>query len=261
MKIRKVVKTGVLIACLLFLLLILSGIVAIVLLLATTPKLSHGNSEITDPWQACYYVFTIIASIGTLSAVIVALYKEELMRWINSPDLFFSLIGNGLSANNDSQVGNAPDNYECSIRITNQGTYIASGCKAYVQTIKYNKNRKKERLRPINKVQNKKQLMWTSSNVDIPVDIPCEIMLFQILNPNKIGTPQAGNTTQNPRIVLNGYQLLKDQSEKGLWEIEYYITMRSGNVSKFLLTIDWDGTWSDKEDDMLDKVTIDLKKL
>ena len=37
--------------------------------------------------------------------------------------------------------------------------------------------------------------------------------------------------------------------------------MKSGNVSKFLLTIDWDGFWSDNEEDMLDKVKIDLKKL
>lgn len=258
---RKLVKRGILITCVLFLLMIIVGIVAIVALLLTTPKLSHGNTETTDPWQACYYVFTIIGSIGTLSAVIVALYKEELMRWINSPDLEFSLIDNGLVANNDSQVGIAPDNYECSIRIVNKGTSIAIGCKAFVHALKYNKNGNHNRLKPDNKVQNKKQLTWTSNNVDIPVDIPSDIMLFQILNPNQIGTPQAGNATQNPRIVLNGYQLSKDKSEKGLWEIEYYITMRSGNVSKFLLTIDWDGSWSDSEEDMLDKVKIDLKQL
>lgn len=258
---RKLVKRGILTACVLFLLLILAGIVAIVVLLFTTPKLAHGNTETTDPWQACYYVFTIIGSIGTLAAVVVALYKEELMRWLNSPDLEYALIEGGLVANNDSQVGAVPDNYECSVRISNKGTTIATGCKAYVHSLKFNKNRNHERLKPDNKVQNKKQLMWTSSNVDIPVDIPSDIMLFQILNPNKIGTPQSGNANQNPKIELNGYQLTKDKSEKGLWEIEYYITMKSGNVSKFLLTVDWDGSWSDNEEDMLDKVKIELKKL
>ena len=258
---RKIVKRGIFITCVLFLLMIIAGIVAIVFLLLTTPKLSHGNSEITDPWQASYYVFTIIGSIGTLAAVIVALYKEELMRWINSPDLEFSLIGNGLVANNESQVGVAPDSYECIIRIMNKGTSIATGCKAFVQTLKHNKNGNRDRLKSDNKVQNKKQLMWTSPNVDLPVDLPCDLLLFQILNPNQIGTPQVANATQKPRIVLNGYQLVKEKSEKGLWEIEYYITMRSGNVSKFLLTVDWDGSWSNNEEDMLDKVKIELKKL
>ena len=261
MKIREIVKRGVFISCLLYLLFILGGIVAIVVLLLTTPKISHGSAAITDPWQACYYVFTIIGSIGTLSAVIVALYKEELMRWINSPDLDFEKIGNGLVAINDSQVGVAPDNYECSIRIINKGTSIATGCKIFIHSLKYNKNRNYDRLKSDNKVQNKKQLTWTSGNVDIPVNIPSDILLFQIMNPNQIGTPQTGVAAQMPRIVLNGYQLAKDKSEKGLWEIEYYITMRSGNVSKFLLTIDWDGSWSDNEEDMLDKVKIDLKKL
>lgn len=258
---RKLVKRGIFFACILFLLLIIAGIVTIVVLLSTTPKLSHGNAESTDPWRAGYYVFAIIGSVATLAAVIVALYKEEFMRWINSPDLEFSLIGNGLVANNDSQVGVTPDNYECSIRITNKGTSIATGCKVFIHALKYNKNRNKERLKPDNKVKNKKQLFWTSANVDIPVDIPSDIMLFQILNPNKIGTPQVGNATQNPKIVLNGCQLAKDKSEKGMWEIEYYISMKSGNVCKFLLTIDWDGSWCDNEDDMLDKVKIELKKL
>lgn len=258
---RKFVKRGILITCVLFLLMIIVGIVAIVALLITTPKISHVNSETTDPWQASYYVFTIIGSIGTLAAVIVALYKEELMRWINSPDLEFSLIGNGLVANNDSQVGVAPDSYECSIRIINKGTSAATGCKAFVQTLKYNKNGNKDRLKTDNKVQNKKQLMWTSANVDLPVDLPSDLMLFQISNPNQIGTPQVANANQNPKLMLNGYQLGKDKSEKGLWEVEYYITMRSGNVSKFLLTVDWDGSWSNNEEDMLDKVKIELKKL
>lgn len=258
---RKLVKRGIFIVCILFLLLVLAGIVAIIVLMATTPKLSHGSAELTDPWQACYYVFTIIGSIGTMTAVVVALYKEELMRWINSPDLEFSLNGSGLVGNNDSQVGVAPDYYECSIRITNKGTMIATGCKVFVHSLKYNKNSNRDRLKADNKVQNKKQLTWSSGNVDIPVDIPSDIMLFQIMNPNQLGTPQSGNVNQNPKIVLNGYQLNKDKAEKGLWEIEYYITMKSGNVSKFLLNVDWDGTWSDNEEDMLDKVKIELKKL
>lgn len=258
---RKLVKRGIFTTCVLFLLLILAGITSVVVLLITTPKLTHGDVKTTDPWQACYYVFTIIGSIGTLSAVIVALYKEELMRWINSPDLEFSLIENGLVANNESQVGVAPDNYECCVRITNKGTAIATGCKVFVHALKYNKNSNRERLKPDNKVQNKKQLTWTSGNVDIPVDIPNDIMLFQILNPNQLGTPQAGSVNQNPKIILNGYQLQKDKSEKGLWEVEYYITMRSGNVSKFLLIVNWDGTWSDNREDMLDKVKLELKKL
>lgn len=258
---RKIVKRGIFIVCLLFFLLIIAGIFVVVVLLLTAPRISYGISVTTDPWLACYYTFTIIGSVGTLSAVIVALYKEELIRWINSPDLEFIKVGNGLVANNDSQVGVAPDNYECSIRVVNKGTSIAMGCKVFVHVLKYNKNGNHDRLKPDNKVKNKKQLTWTSSNVDIPVDIPSDIMLFQILNPNQLGTPQAGNATQNPKIVLNGYQLPKEKSEKGLWEIEYYITMRNGNVSKFLVIIDWDGSWSDSEEDMLDKVKIELKQL
>lgn len=258
---RKFVKRGIFVVCSLFLLLIIAGIVTIVALLITTPKLSYGSADATGPWQAGYYVFTIFGSIGTLSAVIVALYKEELMRWVNSPDLELSLIGNGLVANNDSQVGDAPDIYECSIRIINKGTSIATGCKAFVNVLRYNRNRNRDRLKPDNKVQNKKQLLWTSGNVDIPVDIPSDIMLFQITNPNKLGTPQTGSVIQNPKIEFNGYQLGKSKSEKGLWEIEYYITMKRGNVCKFLLIIDWDGSWSDNEEDMLDKVKIELKTL
>lgn len=261
MKTKNIAKNGVLIACFLFLLLILAGIVAIIALLYLTPRLSFGKVTTTDPWQVCYYIFTIIGSIGTLAAVIIALYKEELMRWINSPELNFSLVDSGLSANYESQVGTSPDSYDCSVRVTNHGTTIATGCKTFIKSLKYNRNGNRERLKILNIVQNKKQLTWTSGSVDLPVDIPSDILLFQIMNPNQIGTPQVGNVIQNPKIVLNGYQLGKDKAERGLWEIEYYVTMRSGNVSRFLAIIEWDGTWSDNVEDMLDKVKLELKQL
>lgn len=221
---------------------------------------TYKFNETTNPWEASYYIYTIIGTIGTLAAVIVALAKERIMNWIFSPSLEITPLEENVIANFSGQGGTVPDTYDYNIRITNKGTLAAIGCKANISEVRYKKSRSQGKLKSI--INCKKQpLRWLAKDVDLLVDIPAELMLFQITNPNQSGTPQNINQHVKPKIEISGCQLPTKKNEQGYWVIDYYINSKNGSVTRFQLTIDWEGNWSDNNEEMQDNITVELKKL
>ncbi len=210
-----------------------------------------------DFWQLSYYLFQIIGAIGTLLAVIVALAKEAIMKWLYSPDLKVSLVGNGITEviSNDNQRVPEADSFECYVTIENTGSLAALGCKAYISDIRYGKSRSNlKTIRPLKKWQ----MRWMSPEVDMPVGIPNKVKLFGIINPNSVGTPQSGTDNQKSQITFNGCELKSSQSEKGLWEIDYFITCKNGDVSKFAISIEWNGEFKSRVSDMMDVLIVQI---
>lgn len=223
----------------------------------SSTKLKDENEY--DPWQLANYLFGIIGAIGTLLAVIVALAKEAIMKWLYSPDLRVSLVDNGITeviANENQRVPEA-NSFECHVRIENNGSLAAIGCKAYVSEIRHGKS--KSNLKTVKDLRNK-QMRWISAEVDIPVGIPSKIKLFEIVNPNSVGTPQGGVDNQKCQITFNGCELKNSQSEKGFWEIDYFVSCKNGDVSKFVATIDWNGEFKSRATDMIDVLKVQIEE-
>ncbi|RGX12135.1 hypothetical protein [Bacteroides ovatus] len=210
-----------------------------------------------DPWLISYYLFQIIGAIGTMMAVVVALSKEAIMKWLYSPSLEISLVDNGVTENiPDTQKVPVATSFECLACIDNKGSLAALGCRVYVSDIKHGKN--KANVKSIKNLKSK-QLQWTSSGVDVPIGIPSKIRLFEVINPNSIGTP-GENSSEKPRILFNGLELKNNQSEKGYWIIEYYISCRNGKVSKFSLNVEWNGEFKSRTTDMEEVLNVEINR-
>lgn len=241
------------IICIVFFVVFILGIVFLLILLCSTSEYEYHQT--TDPWLTAYYCFSIFGSIGTLMAVIIALFKDPILKFIYSPEFKCELIDDGITEVKANSTDITPDAYECSIRITNNGSIAALGCKLFLNNIKFNKNSKKNNIKYIS-IGGSKQLTWASSNVDIPINIPNYIVLFTIQNPNKLGTPQDNQKTIRPRININGCSLDDSQSHQGYYVADYYLSCNNGNSSNFQLTINWDGTWQDSKDNIKDCLDI-----
>lgn len=210
-----------------------------------------------DPWDIAVKLFQIIGSIGTVLAVIVALTKEAIMKWLYSPSLTTSLIDNGVTENiSENQRVPEANSFECFANIDNKGSLAALGCKVYVSDVKYGKSKTNMKF-----VKNSggKQLRWTSSTVDIPINIPSKIKLFEIVNPNSVGTPEK-EAAANPKISFNGLELKNHCLEKGCWSIEYYISCKNGNASKFVLNVEWTGEFKSRATDMLEALKVQIEE-
>lgn len=214
-----------------------------------------------DPWQISYYVFQIIGALGTVAAVIVALFKEAIMKWLYSPSLKVSLIDDGISENIPNETQRVPEAtaFECFVQIENVGSLASLGCKINISDIKFGKT--KSNIKSI-KTTNTKQLRWSSPAVDIPIGIPSKITLFEIINPDSIGTPSSTPNSQKALISFNGCELKKHHAEKGVWIIEYFISSKNGEAKLFEATVEWNGEFKSRATDMAEilKVQIEEKR-
>ena len=96
-------------------------------------------------WQVAYYFFSIIGSVGTCLAVIVALAKESILKWLYNPDITVSLVDNGVSEiiPNENQKIPVASAFECQLLVENTGSIGAIGCKVFISELKHGKSKDK----------------------------------------------------------------------------------------------------------------------
>lgn len=226
--------------------------------------LSYDSSKTYGLWEILYYVAAIITACGTLGAVFVALFKERIVRLITSPSLSLEMKDeNCFCEDVDSEQQNPiSSQYQGVLNITNNGNAVATACEVYIQKIQYAKSREK-RFRDITDTESKRRLMWEAPKVDIPVTIPKQIWLFKIDKPNSYGTPSSSSNVQNvsSHLQLNGMKLKDSMSEKGIWEITYYISNNETGHNSFKLTIEWNGEWKTRKTEMVDVLKVNFENL
>lgn len=222
-------------------------------------KTTVSSATSYDPWQISYYIFQIIGVIATVAAVVVALFKEAIMKWLYAPSLKISLIDNGISENLPNENQRVPEAtaFECYAKIENVGSLASFGCKVNISDIKFGKT--KANVKSI-KSTNTKQLRWSSPAVDIPIGIPSKIKLFEIVNPDSIGTPSSAPSTQKALITFNGCELKKHHTEKGVWIIEYFISSKNGEAKLFEATIEWNGEFKSRATDMAEILKVQIEE-
>ena len=232
--------------------------VATVILYYCFSDIKLKKQESYDPWLLAYYLFAIIGSIGTILAVVVALGKEAIMKWLYRPRLKVTPVDNGLMEilNENARVPEALS-YQCHVSIENIGSLVAMGCRVFISDIKYSKTANNRDCKTIRNAKNK-QLYWISNEVDLPVGIANNIKLFDIVNPGSVGTPQS-DTPHPPIIKFNGCVLPTKQSQKGCWIIDYYVSSKNGEVMKFYAIIEWNGEFKSRATDMSEILKIQIE--
>lgn len=226
--------------------------------------LSYNADAKYGMWEILYYIAAIITAFGTVGAVFVALFKEKLVRLFTCPKLILSMKDDKcFSEDVDSEQQNPTSSqYLGILSVNNQGNIVATGCEVLIEKVQYARNREK-RLKDITDAESKRKLQWESSKVDVPVNIPKQVMLFKIDKPNAYGTPSASSNTQGVQshLQLNGMKLRDNMSEKGVWELTYYINnLETGHI-RFRLTIDWNGEWKARKTEMADVLKVKFETL
>lgn len=210
-------------------------------------------------WEILYYIAAIITAFGTVEAVFVALFKERIFRLFSHPSLALSMKDDRcFSEDVDSEQQNPTSSqYLGILSVENTGNIVATGCEVYIEKVQYAKSRDK-RLKDITDAESKRKLTWEAPRVDVPVSIPKQVLLFKIDKPNAYGTPFSSNSQQGVQchLQLNGMKLRDNMSEKGVWEITYYINNVETGHKRFKLTIDWNGEWKTRKTEMIDVLKV-----
>ena len=199
-----------------------------------------------------YYgnIINVFVALCTFFAILVALFKESILRLINHPNCKLELLEDGIVEIIDREQSTPQaDSYECKLQVHNAGNETANGCEIYVSEILYSQKRGQD-TRPIRDIQGKKKLFWDSAFLDIPPKISKDIRLFKISSPNNYGTPEGQRKSEKLRIEFNGVQIPLNNAQKGYWEVKYYMNCKNGASQYFTVQIEWDGSWKNRKTEM-----------
>lgn len=213
-----------------------------------------------DIFQFSYYVFGILGAIATMFAVIVALFKEEIIKRIYKPTLKVTLCDEGglyenINRTNGNELNNEVGSYICFVKIENISNVLARQCYVKVCGCKYFQDGSKK---ANEKRMAQNNLKYENQPFDLRYGYPVQIKLFEIKNPKIMGTPQ--NNDYTPTIWFNGVRLSNEKRRKGRWIIEYLISVENGPAQALSLIVDWNGKFCSRaKSEMLNEISVELK--
>lgn len=210
------------------------------------------------------YCVNTIQAIGTVGAIIIALFSDSIKSCFRKPILEISLHTDDLmeELDNCSEANRKAKRYHNSIDIFNKGNINAENCEIYIDSILFKGLGMQS---PIELLQNEHLLYWSGNekrnNTYIPVQGKKSFQIYEILPPEEQGTPGGGNTSKVPPQLLIGNYKVPDEYCGGKWEIKICLYSPSLKPQKFKVVIEWDGNWENRQMEMKGKVRNSIERL
>lgn len=235
---------------------IIGSIVLLVVLGFKTKSYGFHNTE--DCWNLWYYVFSIIGSVATLSAVIVALFKDEILQRFHAPDLRLEKYSGDIIplVRVDGNSGGRDNYYKCELKINNIGSDNARDCSIVLSRLLYDTTRMggntKSEWDPrlIERVTS-----IGEKNNQIVSGLDTRVELFRINNPSLSSTPSGGKENK-AYIVFPQTKLTDEIAAESNFEIDYEIRANNSPSIKFRVSIEWTGRWNDSISEMANNIKI-----
>ena len=208
------------------------------------------------------YCVNTIQAIGTVGAIIVALFSDNIKNYFRKPKLDISLHSNDLIEELDNCNGaRKAKRYHNSVDIFNKGNINAENCEIYIDSILF---RGLGMQNSIELLQSEQLLYWSGNekrnNTYIPVQGKKSFQIYEIFPPEEQGTPE-GNTSKVPPQLFIGSYKVPDEYCGGKWEIIVCLYSPSIKPQKFKVVIEWDGNWEDRQMEMKGKVRNNIEQL
>lgn len=211
-----------------------------------------------DCWNMWYYVFAIIGSVSTTVAVIVALFKDEILHKFHSPELVLEEYSNGVIplVKVEGENGNDDSYYKCELKINNTGAENARDCTIVVSRMLYDTSRMGGETewdsRKINRITE-----IGEKNNQIISGLDARVELFRINNPSSSSTPSGGNENR-AYIEFPQTKLSEEIAAESNFKIEYEIRANNAAPIRFCVSIEWTGKWSDSVSGMKGNIKVKL---
>lgn len=193
------------------------------------------------------WTLRILQVIGTLLAVLVALFKEDWVAYRFKPDLQLEKDDCNLY---DKVVAGKTNRYDAKISLSNVGRGKANNLKIYIERIEYRHSRDRQNAQTI--VSEPFALLFEngSDQFCLPTDDEISIgwlSILQVPAPN----PMGGSTPPAPPLMLTiGKTSIQPCNHDGVLDVTFLVKCDELKPQKHVARIEWDGTWCDKKDDM-----------
>ena len=212
-------------------------------------KPNYPESEILNKAEYYRFIVSLIAALITFSAVLVALFKDDLREYWKRPILKFTepLHMTIEELNNNSESGSSNDNliankYISRIEIKNEGNLPAISTEIFLEKLEFKE-------KDTNILQNVecygKPLKWNGTDLTsmiLPVGAKKLIDIVVITAPEKVSKPDS-QTTKNPSKIIIGGIPNNNEQLKGTWFATFGLYAQNHNSISFKIEMEWTGIW------------------
>ncbi len=193
-------------------------------------------------------IINIVVAIGTIAAVVVALFQNEIRSWFKKVTFKTSLISEDIIEDliTDNDVKKAAK-YHNHIQFVNDGNINAQNCELYLETAEFCSDNGGAQSVPVGN----DPIVW--NNIGGMVYIPSQgkkvLPIFEITAPQKSTNPDRKSDTVKPsEYILLG--LPRMEAQKGVWELTYCLYSINSKPHRFKFTVDWNGEWEIRQTEM-----------
>lgn len=200
---------------------------------------SIDHSAKVSNWDVFYYLVSLFGVIGTFIAVIVALWKEDILRRLRKVKLKIAIQGLELS------YSNSESRYYGMIIVSNPSKYLASNCKITIKSLRY--GRFEDEVETIH-FGGTHVVKWNYDDCrNIVPGGQQSLSLFCIKQSGDDTTPQ--ENSGDPVIDFWGVSPLPaEQRSNGCWIVDYCVTYNNDTILQdFSIQIQWNGKWNSKK--------------
>ncbi|MBO5971592.1 MAG: hypothetical protein J6Q07_01100 [Alistipes sp.] len=207
-----------------------------------------------------YYglIVNIFIAAGTILAVIVALFIDEIKTLYRKVDIVFELDKNHITEETTTIKKSVKAvSYHNHIIIKNDGNINAQNCEIYIDEIEH---RKQDVCRTIPSPNLPISWGYNGSGNYIPPQGKRIIELLNITPPQTMSTPDGLKDVVPAKIKFLGLDDAFD-AQNSEWILTYSLYTTSSRPKRFQYKVKWDGIWEDRETEMVQRLTVELKAL
>ena len=213
--------------------------------------------------EVVYYITAPLGVLFTASAVVVAIWGNDIRAWFNKEKCEVEIENGGFvedvrGIEDDEQMGARM--YNCNLIIKNTGPKEIESCTVFITKILY-KEEERSKGKSIG-LNNRMPLYWFDPNIKTLNIFKGErrtIPVLRVYPDSNIQTPDSQNTKVTPRrFSIMGFNIDPKYSKKGIWEISYMVCNSHEPLKEFKIIAQWDGEWHRREKEMNDCLTVHI---
>ncbi len=219
------------------------------------------------PMNNYEYFSIIISSVSALItaiAVIVALFKEEIINIFRKPQIKIELPEKHTYEETEEVDIRADEDpikeatkYITRINIKNNGNLPARNVEMNLEMLSF-KELNSELVEQIDVKST--SIIWQNTNKDkitIPPGCIKVLNIVEIIGPSKTSLPDPNTTNKvQPGILIANNELKADV--KGIWIAEFSVNAENHNLLKFKMSIEWKGVWKKRLTEMNNSYSIKI---
>lgn len=218
-------------------------------------NISIDASKTHSVLEIVYYVTAPLGVLFTASAVVVALWGNDIRAFLNKEKCEVEIENGGFvedvrGIEDDENMSSRQ--YNCNLIIKNSGPKEIESCTVFITKIIY-REEENSKGKSIG-FSNRMPLYWFDPNVKTTNIIKGEgraIPVLRVYPDSKNQTPDQQNTHVIPRrFSVMGFNIENKYSKKGIWEISYMVCNAHESLKEFKLIAQWNGEWHRREKEM-----------